>query len=364
MMNFLFKFRKKQNNVIHVSPKEKLLKGFAILFTLVMINSLLISYFEGFSMADSLWVSMTTITTVGYGDLSASTVYGRLSTIVLLYGGGIFLLAKLSGDFFEIKSEKIRLKKIGKWRFDMQDHIVIMGGSEAVINAENYLIKLIKVISGSPNLKDSKIALLTDTFADGLGDVFKPFSNVALFSEDPWLISSLEKASIETANIVIINSQDPNNEHSDSLVFDAIAKVRSKNQTCFIVTEAVSLLNRPRLLEIGADIVVRPSRSFPEIIVRSIETPGSEQIIEHFLTAELDAYIKIAFSSPITIKWKEVVLALLDENAGLPVAFSHNNNIISNPLAHNIVTMDTLFIMTDKEQEFTQSVIETKLRSS
>jgi len=364
MINLLFKFRENQRKIIHVSPKQRLLNGFAILIILVLINSVLISYFEGFSLVDSLWVSMTTITTVGYGDLSASTNLGRLSTILLLYGGGIFLLAKLSGDFFEIKSNKIQLRKTGKWRFDMEDHIVIMGGSTVEGNSQNYLVKLIKVLSNSPSLKEYQIAILTSTFRDGLGDVFNKFKNVALFSEDPWIVDSIEKASVSKAKIVIINSQDQNNEHSDSLVFDAIAKIREQNKDCFIVTESVSPKNRTRLIEMGANVVVRPSRSFPEIIVRSIETPGSEQIIEHFLTAEQDAYTKILFKSPIKIEWKAVVLALLDENAGLPVAFSSKNNIISNPLAHDIVNMDTLYIMTDKEQGFTPSTLEEKLRSS
>ena len=59
--------------------------------------------FEGYSLIDSLWLSITTITTIGYGDISAQTISGRLSTIILLYGGGIILLWELLSEYLNYK---------------------------------------------------------------------------------------------------------------------------------------------------------------------------------------------------------------------------------------------------------------------
>jgi voltage-gated potassium channel len=321
----------------------------------------LVSYLEDIAISDSFWLSLTTITTVGYGDISASTDLGRLATVILLYGGGIFLLAKLSGDFFEIKSDKIRKKQLGKWKMKMENHIVVIGGDANNHRSESYLLKLLKVLSKSKNTKNLKIAILSGSFPEGLSSKFENYKNVILFSDDPWVWSSIKAASIESAKIVIINSPETNNVRSDSLIFDTISKIRDLNDSCFILSEVVDPENKSRFLKIGSDIVMRPSRSFPEIMVRAIETPGSEKIIEYFLTAENDSYSKVDFNRPIELVWKDVVLFLLEENYGLPVGYSLNGEITTNPLANEKVKMDILYIMADIKQNINEVQIENEL---
>ena len=43
---------------------------------------------EGMTIFEAIWLTATTIVTVGYGDLSAKTELGRVATM-LLYGAGI-----------------------------------------------------------------------------------------------------------------------------------------------------------------------------------------------------------------------------------------------------------------------------------
>ena len=59
--------------------------------------------FEGLSLGEAVWLTFTTITTTGYGDLSAKTPAGRAATIVLIYLSGIFLLTQAGGAFFEFR---------------------------------------------------------------------------------------------------------------------------------------------------------------------------------------------------------------------------------------------------------------------
>ncbi len=82
--------------------------------------------FEGLPLGDAAWLTMTTVTTVGYGDVSAASAAGRVSTVVLLYIGGIFALAKGAGDYFDYRASK-RLDKIqGRWRWNLQDHVLLI----------------------------------------------------------------------------------------------------------------------------------------------------------------------------------------------------------------------------------------------
>lgn len=47
----------------------------------------ILTIFEGASLADGLWWSVVTLTTVGYGDIIPQTTGGRLSAAILMVGG-------------------------------------------------------------------------------------------------------------------------------------------------------------------------------------------------------------------------------------------------------------------------------------
>ena len=67
--------------------------GFTGLHALAMV------YFEGVLWGDAIWLTLTTVTTVGYGDFSALTPIGRSATAVLIYGFGIAIWRKWQPSF-------------------------------------------------------------------------------------------------------------------------------------------------------------------------------------------------------------------------------------------------------------------------
>lgn len=76
---------------------------------LIGISSLLISYLEQKSLADALWWSVVTVTTVGYGDISPETAAGRIIAVILMIFG-IGFLGMLTGTITTYFTRKTQRK--------------------------------------------------------------------------------------------------------------------------------------------------------------------------------------------------------------------------------------------------------------
>lgn len=105
----------------------------AALALIVMVWAGVYSFveFEDKSVIDALWLTMTSITTVGFGDVVPSTTAGRVVTIFLMLGGigmltyvaGTIFTGMLEGQLRDIWGKKKMVKEISKLR----NHIVVCG---------------------------------------------------------------------------------------------------------------------------------------------------------------------------------------------------------------------------------------------
>ncbi|MGM7720082.1 potassium channel family protein [uncultured Metabacillus sp.] len=74
---------------------------------------------------EGLWWTMTTIATVGYGDISPTTVNGKLFAM-FLYIVGIGLMTIFIGKVIDFLSIRKRLKEEGKLKITVEDHIILI----------------------------------------------------------------------------------------------------------------------------------------------------------------------------------------------------------------------------------------------
>jgi voltage-gated potassium channel Kch len=63
---------------------------------LLASGTIFFSWVEGWSLLDSLYFSIVTLTTVGYGDLSPNTEIGKAFTILYIIFGMILIAASIS----------------------------------------------------------------------------------------------------------------------------------------------------------------------------------------------------------------------------------------------------------------------------
>jgi len=353
MYSFIFYFKRKRGLKKH-NAQRNLVKsitklGFilAIVFVLHIVSMMV---FEQLSLGDAAWLTLTTATTVGYGDISASTTQGRWATVLLLYVVGIFILAKVVGDYFDFRLA-VRDKKIkGQWSWDMDEHIVIINSPSH--SGERYLQRLITQFRNSDHYSDTPIYLLTRQFPQGLPDFISQFDSVVHFTGNPNNPQELESVCVSKASIIIVLAKDENNESSDGRTFDILHRLNDLNVSATILAECVEDSNRKRLEGAGANIVIRPIRAYPEMIVRAFDAPGSERIIENMFNSDEDGYRRYDVSIR-NLSWCDVVTRLINHDVGIAVAYidGESNEMVYNPPAKSIPDIKALITISKESNK-------------
>lgn len=341
-----FSRRKRRVHRIRKLQASSLLRHFLnLLFMLVLLiaaHTGAMVYFEKMSAPDALWLSLTTATTVGYGDFSAQTLNGRAATVVLLYVGGIALLAQAVGVYFEYRQDRRHNMLTGRWRWYMRDHIVFI--NEPASNADDYFIQAIGQLRNSHAPEACLPVLLTGKrFPQGLPDEMRSLDIAHLFSTRVDA-KMLEEADTRYAAIIVLMATDTYDIASDSVNFDLICRLRESGVRARIICEAVSPENRSRLLRAGADAVLRPIRIYPEMLSRAIISPGSEKIIENLFSNDNEECVRL--DVPVSGVWRDIAIRCLEADMGMAIAFiDMHGEVHTAPPAGEYIHASGLFIL-------------------
>jgi len=339
LVTWFRKLRKKKPVTIETHLKAGITQASKYLILIFIVHIIAMQQFENLNLSDAIWMTLTTVTTVGYGDITPSSIWGRTSTVILLYFGGIFILAKVAGDYFDYRVIKYQQQLMGRWRWNVNNHIVIISGNSSS-PPKQYFERLAKEFRLSPFYKNHTIQILTMNFQKGLPESLQQLGIIHYNGKDN-SVSSLEAVNIDTAEFVIILAKDIHDKHIDGHTFDILHRVRDLNKNATVLTECVDDMNRKRLQEAGADIVIRPIRAYPEIIVRAFNTPGSEIVIENMFYRRSVTYQR--FNIPISdMLWADIVTRLILADVGTAIAYVQDGEVHCNPSSKNRINAEAL----------------------
>jgi voltage-gated potassium channel len=334
--------------------QRDLIKTLLWLAGIVCLHVIAIFQFETLSLGDALWLTLTTATTVGYGDISPSTPQGRLVTIMLIYGVGIFIMGKFVGDYFEYRSHRHELKLKGQWRWNMRGHIVVL--NSPINHSRQYFERLVHQFRLAKQFRKHPIQILTTNFATGLPQSLREMGVVHYQGEatDP---QALQAVSICDAGIIVVLAYDEGNMASDGIVFDILHRLKDLKLQGKILAECVDDRNRNRLLEAGADAVIRPIRAYPAMIIRAFTAPGAEQVIENLFNNEGDEYQR--FDLKIRQRWGWVVSRLVNADVGIPIAFvaAEGQRVVCNPRPETEIDAVGLLVMVREGNSVTSNTV-------
>ncbi len=323
--------------------QRSLLQLFVLLGSLIGLHIVAMMVFEHLPPADALWLTLTTVTTVGYGDLAPRTPYGRLSTGLLIFFGGIWVTFQTAATYFDLRSERRQRMRCGRWRWNMRDHILIL--NVPLDNTTAYLTRLVTEFRASRRFRHRPVQIVSTCFDDGLPESLRELG-VVHHSGESWDSVALDAAGARHAHVIIVLAQSDADPSTDGRTLDIVDRLKELGAEGRIIAEAVEDTNRPRFRRFGAELVVRPLRGYPEMIVRALAAPGSEAILEDLFTSKRDE----CWRYDITVEgwiWSNVVTTLVLKDIGVPIAFrsAQDHNIKINPHPSALVHADKLYVL-------------------
>lgn len=273
MISLLFSLFKGMGNTISTRYCQT-----ALLFaSLLMYSSTGYMYFElpenpDLTWMDSVWWSMVTMTTVGYGDLFPSTMWGRILVgfPTMLLGVGIlgYMLSLVATTMLESKM----LETKGMKDVILTDHVVVCGfGTLAKV------LKLIQEIRKDITTRDVDIVVIDDTIEElppELRDAKTHFVRGDAARE-----VVLRKASIETVRAVIVQASTADPEGSDNHNLKVVLTVESLCPSVLTVAECVNPENEIFFKRAHCDSVVCIASLAEQMLVQELQDPGIAQIV-------------------------------------------------------------------------------------
>jgi voltage-gated potassium channel len=245
-----------------------LLKHF--LLTLLVPPALVLSgtigyhFLEGMSLLDALYLTIITLTTVGYGDLHPVTPAGKLFTMVLvlcgvftiLYAATSIIRAVVSGEVADLLGKRYMERALA----NMRDHLIVCGyGRMGRLVCREFAREEVPfvVIDVNPDLAQEfptprGVALIGDATSDEI----------------------LRRAGIERARgLVTVMASDADNLYTTM-------SARLLNANLFIVARVEDPSSEPKLLRAGANRVVSPYLIGGNRVAQAVLRPTVMDFIE------------------------------------------------------------------------------------
>ncbi len=317
-----------------------------IMLALIITHASLMVHLEGMTLWQGIWLTLTTLTTVGFGDISPVTPIGQAVTILLMYLCGITLMTFLISDYVDFRIARREKIRTGHWNWNMEEHILIINAPK--YNRENYFIRLIIQIRENAEYADTPVQLLNTDFPDGLPDSLRELGAVHVHGT-PSNFTDLENAGAHRAKHIAVLARNEYVSDSDSFTFDVAHRLNELHVCHKTIIECVMDENRPRMRELGVKSVLRPIRSYPEIIVRSMDAPGSEVIIEDMFTRANDHPHRY----PVWLEgepWADIVNALMQANLGTALGYvTKDGDVVAHPKGDEHIHAQSLLVLVKTE---------------
>lgn len=207
-------------------------------------------------------------------------------------------------------------------------------------NSFSYLESLIDGLNQHKRFKNAIINVISEKINDNKDSChfsLLPINFINLIPSNP---SILEEYATN-ADIVFVMCNTTDND-PDGYTFDLVNRLSClDSKPKYIVAEVNADSERERILSEGADAVIRPTRTYPSIFIRSIASIGSEEILEKLIS--FDTQYKTLEINEDNVKWSDIYFQYYSKFGSAVGFYDFDNNIHLNPKFKDICSIKKIF---------------------
>lgn len=223
------------------------------------------------TLPDAFWFSAVSITTLGYGDLIATTPGARFGTIVFIMLVGLSSFSLFFGMAVDAVASAINRAQKGLGHAMVKDHIIIVH-----FPSEQRVRQIIDEIRSDPEHGECEIVIVAASI-DELPFAAKDVVFVRGSSHDA---ETYARAGAADCRMAIVLSPNYSDRHSDAIVAAAVSVLDRANHDIHIVAECLDEKHRPLFDSCNCDAVVLGMSIAGNLLVQEVHDPGIAQMVE------------------------------------------------------------------------------------
>lgn len=314
-------------------PKFTRLKiALALCFSIQVVGVIGFMALEHLSFLDAVYFTVTTMATVGYGDITPKTSFGKIFDIGMIFTGvgvayytfSLVVGMSVEGQLKDLLGRKGMSRKIAA----LKDHIIVCGAGKVGINA----IEQLKQKEQDFVVVDSD-SKLYDSFLE---------QKCLIVHGDATLDETLLRAGLLKARGIITALP-----HDAENVYVTLT-AKNLNPDVMVVARADRAAAAEKLKRAGADKVIFPAVMGGRQMATAILKPDIQHLMENvFYNQDLPLDItQITVGKTSAFVGKTLVEnAIKDRFHTLVVAIKRDGELITTPGAYEVVRADDILIL-------------------
>jgi voltage-gated potassium channel len=227
---------------------------------------------------DCLWLSVISISTIGYGDLSASSPGARAGTVIFIIIIGLAAFTTFFGMvldwFIGLKSREQK----GMCRVYEKGHILIVN-----FPSRQRVRQVIEELAHDEKKRKKGIVIVTDQISE------LPFDehNVSFVYGSPVEEETYHKANIAEAEEAIVLCTGPDDPNSDSVVASIVLILEHIKPGLYTVAECLNAKHKGLFESSSCDAIVYSTRIINNLLVHESLDKGVIRLVNEITTHQV-----------------------------------------------------------------------------
>jgi voltage-gated potassium channel len=312
--------------------EKRIRPAFIALLVTLIIGTVGLILTEHLSLSQAIYLTVQTVTTVGYGDIVVYSNSGRFFLVflmlvgvgVMLYFAGLMMAFLIEGQLAGVYGRRKMNNKIAQ----LQDHIIVCGAGRV---GRQVLYRL---------RKEGALCVVIEQQEDLANQLIE--EGFLVIHSDATHDETLKKARIDKAKGLITALPE------DSLNVFVTLTAKGLNPGIHVVARMDQLESEKKLVRAGADKVISPAILGGRRMAMSILKPVSVDYIDtviHDHNIEMEM-VELKIDQGSCLVGKTLLTSSIKQQTGAMVlAILRNNQVISNPGAEEAILEGDLLIV-------------------